>query len=89
MALKNEKIKHIAVLVCEKSGQMCNDRQFLHPAFENLNDLPIPVFNHPDTVKWNLNKLYLSELNDKGVNTIDTLWMPWAEFLTRIYGELI
>ena len=54
------------------------DYQDRHEAFvsalERIRALGTPVFNEPDTVRWNIRKTYLRELQQKGVAVIPTLW---------------
>lgn len=47
--------------------------------------LGVPVFNDPATVRWNIRKTYLREIEDKGVPVIPTLWpeTPVADDITR------
>lgn len=44
----------------------------------------VPVFNTPATVRWNIRKTYLRELEAKGIPIIPTLWpeSPTAEDIT-------
>ncbi len=47
--------------------------------------LGVPVFNDPATVRWNIRKTYLREIEGKGVPVIPTLWpeAPIADDLTH------
>ena len=35
---------------------------------------PVPVWNSPDTILWNMNKMYLRDLAGKGTHVIPTAW---------------
>lgn len=54
------------------------DYQDNHEAFLSMLDriaaLGVPVFNTPATVRWNIRKTYLRELEAKGIPIIPTLW---------------
>lgn len=60
------------------------DYQDNHEAFlatlDHIAALGVPVFNDPATVRWNIRKTYLCELEAKGVPIIPTHWpeMPVA-----------
>lgn len=41
---------------------------------DEITDLGVPVFNSPETVRWNIRKTYLRELEKLGVPVIPTLW---------------
>ena len=47
--------------------------------------LGVPVFNDPATVRWNIRKTYLREIEAKGVPVIPTLWpeAPTADDITH------
>ena len=54
--------------------------------------LGVPVFNDPATVRWNIRKTYLREIEAKGVPVIPTLWpeAPTADDITdamRAFGS--
>lgn len=42
---------------------------------ERLEALQVRALNPIDVVRWNMNKLYLRELTQKGVNVIPSLWL--------------
>ncbi len=54
------------------------DYQDHHEAFlvtlDHIAGMGISVFNDPDTVRWNIRKTYLREMESKGVPIIPTLW---------------
>lgn len=54
------------------------DYQDRHEAFlaalDRIAGLGVPVFNEPATVRWNIRKTYLREIEAKGVAVIPTLW---------------
>ena len=35
-----------------------------------------PIWNHPDTIRWNLDKFYLKELERSGCPTVPTVFLP-------------
>lgn len=41
---------------------------------DRISALGVPVFNDPATVRWNIRKTYLRELDARGVPVIPTLW---------------
>jgi glutathione synthase/RimK-type ligase-like ATP-grasp enzyme len=47
--------------------------------------LGVPVFNDPATIRWNIRKTYLREIEAKGVPVIPTLWpeTPVADDITN------
>lgn len=65
------------------------DYQDRHEAFlsalERIRGLGPSVLNEPDTVRWNIRKTYLRELEQKGVAVIPTLWpdAPAGEDIAR------
>ncbi len=48
------------------------------------------IMNTPEIIQWNLNKRYLNDLADKGINTIKTLFLApdTAETLTDLFSHL-
>ena len=43
-------------------------------ALDRISGLGVPVFNDPATVRWNIRKTYLREIEAKGIAVIPTLW---------------
>lgn len=71
------------------------DYQDQHEAFlatlDRIAALGVPVFNDPATVRWNIRKTYLREIEAKGVAVIPTLWpeAPTADDIAeamRVFG---
>lgn len=54
------------------------DYQDRHEDFLSVLDriagMGVPVFNDPKTVRWNIRKTYLREIESKGIAVIPTLW---------------
>lgn len=54
------------------------DYQDRHEEFlatlDRIAGLGVPVFNDPKTVRWNIRKTYLREIEAKGIPVIPTLW---------------
>ena len=42
----------------------------------NLEATGTPIWNHPDTIRWNLDKFYLQELEERGFPIIPTVFLP-------------
>lgn len=62
-----------AVLVNCAWDYQDNHEDFLS-TLDGIAAMGIPVFNDPATVRWNIRKTYLRELEAKGVPIIPTLW---------------
>jgi glutathione synthase/RimK-type ligase-like ATP-grasp enzyme len=45
---------------------------------DELEALGIPVLNSPQVVRWNIEKTYLRDLEERGASTIPTLWLDDA-----------
>lgn len=56
-------------------------------ALDAIAGLGVPVFNDPETVRWNIRKTYLREIEAKGVAVIPTLW-PEAPTAADIVGAM-
>lgn len=67
------------------------DYQDNHEAFlatlDRIASMGVPVFNDPATVRWNIRKTYLRELEAKGIPIIPTLW-PEAPTDVDIAGAM-
>lgn len=52
---------------------------------DHIAGLGVPVFNDPATIRWNIRKTYLREIEAKGVPVIPTLWpeAPTADAITE------
>lgn len=65
------------------------DYQDCHTDFlatlDHIAGLGVPVFNDPATIRWNIRKTYLREIEAKGVPVIPTLWpeAPTADDITE------
>jgi len=71
------------------------DYQDRHEEFlatlDRIAGLGVPVFNDPATVRWNIRKTYLQEIEAKGIPVIPTLWpeAPTADDIAeamRVFG---
>ena len=62
-----------AVLVNTAWDYQDRHEEFLG-ALDRIAGLGVPVFNDPATVRWNIRKTYLREIEAKGVAVIPTLW---------------
>lgn len=71
------------------------DYQDRHEEFlgtlDRIAGLGVPVFNNPATVRWNIRKTYLREIEAKGIPVIPTLWpeAPTADDIAeamRVFG---
>lgn len=71
------------------------DYQDRHEEFlatlDRIAGLGVPVFNNPATVRWNIRKTYLCEIEAKGIPVIPTLWpeAPTADDIgqaMRVFG---
>lgn len=62
-----------AVLVNCAWDYQDNHERFL-ATLDRIAALGVPVFNDPATVRWNIRKTYLREMEKKGVPVIPTLW---------------
>lgn len=49
----------------------------LHPQefWDWVSHLPVPVWNPPSVVQWNMNKIYLRELAEHGIPIVPTIWV--------------
>lgn len=54
-----------------------------------LEQSSVPVFNSVDTIKWNLNKKYLRELELKGIPIPETRWLDANQLSNRDLHELL
>lgn len=48
--------------------------------------VPVPMWNPADTIRWNSEKSYLRELEEKGIRTIPTAWegeVPWDDAIVK------
>ncbi|MQC27269.1 MAG: hypothetical protein DWG76_07460 [Chloroflexi bacterium] len=43
---------------------------------EGLEALGVPVWNPPDILRWNMEKLYLSDLQELGISVTPSVWLP-------------
>jgi glutathione synthase/RimK-type ligase-like ATP-grasp enzyme len=51
-----------------------------------LDALPVPMWNPAETIRWNSEKTYLRELEQRGVPTIPTAWdgeVPWDDAIVK------
>ena len=62
-----------AVLVNSAWDYQDRHEDFL-ATLDRIAALGVPVFNDPATVRWNIRKTYLRELEARGVPVIPTLW---------------
>lgn len=68
------------------------DYQDRHEAFlatlDRISSLGVPVFNSPATVRWNIRKTYLREMESQGVAIIPTLWpeRPTAQDIREAFA---
>jgi glutathione synthase/RimK-type ligase-like ATP-grasp enzyme len=53
-----------------------------------LNNLGILVLNHPDIIRWNLDKTYLQELEKKGVPCVPTIWCDQKTNMGLVVKEI-
>jgi glutathione synthase/RimK-type ligase-like ATP-grasp enzyme len=65
--------RYAAVLVNSAWDYQDNHEAFL-TTLDRIADMGIPVFNDPATVRWNIRKTYLREMEAKGVPIIPTAW---------------
>lgn len=61
----------------------CWDYHLMPQEFEawltRLEDLDLPVWNPPDIVRWNMDKFYLKELQEKGIRVTPSVWLRRGE----------
>jgi hypothetical protein len=54
-----------------------------------IKDGKISMFNQAELVLWNLNKYYLKELQEKGVNIPETAWISESEFYEERLSDIL
>lgn len=67
-----------AVLVQSCWGYHRQPREFLGWVAE-LETNGVPIFNAPPVIRWNLDKIYLRELADRGIKIPRTIWFDQGE----------
>jgi glutathione synthase/RimK-type ligase-like ATP-grasp enzyme len=50
-----------------------NHKKFLL-VLENINNSSATLFNDFKTIKWNMNKTYLQDIQERGINIVPTIW---------------
>jgi glutathione synthase/RimK-type ligase-like ATP-grasp enzyme len=50
-----------------------NHKKFLM-VLENINNSSATLFNDFKTIKWNMNKTYLQDIQERGINIVPTIW---------------
>jgi glutathione synthase/RimK-type ligase-like ATP-grasp enzyme len=50
-----------------------NHKKFLL-VLENINNSSATLFNDFKTIKWNMNKTYLRDIQERGINIVPTIW---------------
>lgn len=69
-----DSFKNCSIILVGTPWDYQNDEiAFINKLYQ-LENLGIPVYNPPDTVKWNSSKTYLKQLESRGVATIPTIW---------------
>jgi glutathione synthase/RimK-type ligase-like ATP-grasp enzyme len=66
-----------------------NHKKFLL-VLENINNSSATLFNDFKTIKWNMNKTYLRDIQERGINIVPTIWEKnfTAEKLKRYFETL-
>lgn len=65
--------RYAAVMVNCAWDYQDDHEKFLR-TLDAITALGVPVFNSPDTVRWNIRKTYLREMEKRGIAIIPTLW---------------
>ena len=71
-----------AVLIRSVWDYFVRHREFL----AWVESVPVPMWNPAATIRWNSEKTYLRELEERGVRTIPTAWegqVPWDDAIVK------